>query len=85
VRSGVRDQLDLTRHHRKLIDLLEMHDWLNEDFSPLVAALTAISISRSCQETNLDLSTTQVNAGADPGIVALDYTKIAVWISTPTE
>ena len=43
-RSGFRERLDLTLHHRKPVDVLEMHDWLNQDFGPLMDAMSQITV-----------------------------------------
>jgi hypothetical protein len=38
-RSGLKEGLDITLHHRKPVDPLELHDWIAQDLVPLNTAL----------------------------------------------
>lgn len=39
-RSGLREFLDVMMHHRKPVDMLEVHDWMAQDWAPLNTALS---------------------------------------------
>jgi hypothetical protein len=41
-RSGLKEGLDVTLHHRKPADPFELHDWLAQDLVPLHAALSEL-------------------------------------------
>jgi hypothetical protein len=41
IRSGLGEGLDIVLRHRRPIDLLELHDWVAQDFSPLGQAWAA--------------------------------------------
>lgn len=42
LRSGLKEGLDIAMRHRKPVDLLELHDWLDQDIAPMNAALSEI-------------------------------------------
>ena len=42
LRSGLKEGFDVAMRHRKLVDPLELHDWMAQDLVPLNAALTEI-------------------------------------------
>jgi hypothetical protein len=42
LRSGLKEGFDIAMRHRKLVDPLELHDWMAQDIAPLNAALTEI-------------------------------------------
>jgi hypothetical protein len=44
-RSGFTESIDIVMHHRKPIDAMELGEYLNEDFGPLVDAQAALWVS----------------------------------------
>jgi hypothetical protein len=42
IRSGLKEGFDIAMRHRKLLDGLELHDWMAQDLAPLNAALSDI-------------------------------------------
>lgn len=42
LRSGLKEGFDVAMRHRKLLDPLELHDWMAQDMVPLNAALSEI-------------------------------------------
>ena len=42
IRSGLKEGFDVAMRHRKLVDGLELHDWMAQDLAPLNAALSDI-------------------------------------------
>jgi hypothetical protein len=42
LRSGLKEGFDVAMRHRKVVDPLELHDWMAQDLVPLNAALTEI-------------------------------------------
>jgi hypothetical protein len=42
LRSGFTEGLDVTLHHRKPVDPLELHDWLMRELGPMLEALSEI-------------------------------------------
>jgi hypothetical protein len=63
LRSGLKEGWDVTMRHRKLVDHLELHDWLAQDVVPLNAALGEIW-TRDDQE-GIRLANDVVNACMD--------------------
>jgi len=41
-RSGLKEGLDVTMRHRRPVDLLELHDWMDKDLAPMNVALSEI-------------------------------------------
>lgn len=42
LRSGLKEAVDIAMRHRRLLDPLELHDWMAQEIKPLNAALTEL-------------------------------------------
>lgn len=63
LRSGLTEGLDVTLHHRKPVDPLELHDWMAQDLAPLITALS--EIWTRCDQEGIRLANDVVNKCMD--------------------